>query len=324
MKFPTKIKPMLCQVTERPFNSAQFIFEPKFDGERIIAFLNKKRKKIFVKLQTRNFKIVTFRYPEIEKELKKVKVKDLILDGEIVAFNKKGKPSFKLLQKRIGLFSKSEIQQVSKEIPVFYFVFDILWLDGKDLKEKKLIERKEILKKILNSSSLFLRITPFVEEKGILFFNKVKKAGFEGIVAKRKESSYLEGKRTKDWQKIKAYLVQEFVIGGWTEGRGARKGKFGSLLLGVYEGEKLIFVGHVGTGFDEKTLLDLKTKLKKIEVKRPPFDSIPFTNQTPHWVKPVLVCQVKFQKWTDSKLRIPVFQGLRFDKLPIECKRELK
>ena len=315
----SKITPMLCLLVEKPFTSKDWIFEVKWDGERAIAYADKNR----VSIRSRNQKEIAFRYPEITESLaKSLKAKNVILDGEICALDRKGRSNFQLLQNRIGLQNKAEIQQKVNQIPVWYFIFDILYLNGKSCEEKPLIERKKLLEKVIKSQG-FVKIPDFIDTKGENFCKASQKKGLEGIIAKRKNSSYQEGRRGKDWQKIKITCEQEVVVGGYTEGLGSRAGTFGALLLGVYDKDKLKFVGHTGTGFNQQKLKEITKKLQKIKTDQSPFEIAPKTNQKAFWVRPKLVAQVKFAEWTKAGImRQPVFLGFRDDKKPEEVKRE--
>lgn len=315
----SKITPMLCLLVEKPFSSSDWIFEVKWDGERALAYVEKNR----ISIRSRNQKEIAFKYPEITQDLaKSLKTKSVILDGEICALDKYGRSKFQLLQNRLGLQDQSEIAQKAKKFPVFYFVFDILYLDGKSVKEKPLIERKKLIKKVLKPTG-FVQIPDFVDAEGEKFYEASRKKGLEGIIAKRKNSTYQEGRRGKDWQKIKITNEQEVVVGGYTEGLGSRVNTFGALLLGVYDKGKLKFVGHTGTGFDQAKLKEITSKLQKIKTKKSPFEIAPKTNQKAFWVKPQLVAQVKFAEWTkEGKMRQPVFLGWRDDKKPQEVRRE--
>ena len=308
-----KINPMLATLLDEPFDSPDWIFEPKWDGERILAYFDGGD----VVLVTRYFRKVGFRYPEIVEGLKKaVLAKQALLDGELVALDSKNHPSFSMFQKRMGLNEKAEIKARMREIPLYLYLFDTLSLNGKSTENLSLLERKKLLKKTIKEQK-HIKLTDYIVGSGKSFFRKCKNQGMEGIVAKKKDSIYQEGKRGKNWLKIKAVNQQEVVIGGYTKGTGSRVPYFGSLLLGVYEGKKLIFIGGTGTGFDEKILKELTKKLKKLRTNECPFEGNPKIKDA-LWVRPKLVAQVKFQQWTGKKMRIPVYLGLRDDKQPKE------
>lgn len=304
------IRPMLCKTAQEPFDKPGWIFEPKWDGERAIAYVGNSD----LRFVTRNQKEIAFRYPELAEIKNNLLVKEAVFDGEIVAINQKGISSFALLQERIGLNNAEEIKNMMTSIPVFYIVFDILFLNGKSIENKPLVERKKMLEKSIKSGR-YIKIEPFIENNGKDYFRKLKAKGYEGIVAKDFTSAYEEGARSPKWLKIKAIKEEEFVVGGYTEGRGARAGTFGSLLLGAYKKGKLVFVGHSGSGFDEKMLKKTSQKISHLESDTCPFEKIPQTNETAHWLKPTLVAEIQFKSWTaDKRLRMPIFVGFREDK----------
>lgn len=301
-----KIKPMLATLIAGPFDRKGWLFEVKWDGYRALAFKDKK-----VELLSRGQKSFNQRYPAIVSEIKKIPG-DVILDGEIVVLDKKGRSNFQLLQN----------YQKKQEGALYYYVFDILLYKGQDLRDSPLVERKEILKKLVRQPGLTqIRFSDDIHEKGKAFFRLAVKKGLEGIIAKKEDSSY-QSRRSPDWLKIKTTLRQEVVIGGFTEPKGGRK-RFGALLLGVYENKELVYVGHVGTGFDEKLLEDIYLQLRKIASSTSPFRNPPRPNSPVTWVKPKLVCEVSFAEWTtDGKMRQPTFKGMRIDKNAKEVMRE--
>jgi bifunctional non-homologous end joining protein LigD len=301
-----KIKPMLATLIAGPFDRKGWLFEVKWDGYRALAFKDKK-----VELLSRGQKSFNQRYPAIVSEIKKIPG-DVILDGEIVVLDKKGRSNFQLLQN----------YQKKQEGALYYYVFDILLYKGQDLRDSPLVERKKILKKLVRQPGLTqIRFSDDIHEKGKAFFRLAVKKGLEGIIAKKEDSSY-QSRRSPDWLKIKTTLRQEVVIGGFTEPKGGRK-RFGALLLGVYENKELVYVGHVGTGFDEKLLEDIYLQLRKIASSTSPFRNPPRPNSPVTWVKPKLVCEVSFAEWTtDGKMRQPTFKGMRIDKNAKEVMRE--
>lgn len=336
MRMPKVINPMLCTLVEKPFNDPKWLYETKWDGERCIAFISKiKNKKSKIRLQSRILKDFTFRYPEVVDDLQKcIKAKNAILDGEVVALDETGKSNFEVLQHRIGLVRPQDIQAEMIRHPVCYMVFDLLFLDGKSLMDEPLIKRRKLLQKILRKSDHVKFSEGFEwQVDGIVFFEAAKRLGLEGIVAKEKNSPYHEGERGRYWLKIKIFHQQECVIGGWTEGTGYRASTFGALILGVYEiklkiknkkSKILVPVGSVGSGFSDEMLIEIKKKLVKLETKQCPFAWVPRVHGKPHWVKPKLVAQIKFASWTsDGMMRVPIFVGLRFDKKPEDCVREI-
>ncbi len=292
-----KISPMLATLVDEPFDDPDYIYEIKWDGYRAVANINNNK----VDLYSRNQKDFGRKFESVIQELEKVD-DTVILDGEIIAYDENGQPGFQSLQKSMETGARLE-----------YIIFDILHLNGRDLRSERQIERKEVLKSFLEKYP-FLTGSEYVEEKGIKFFNLVKKKNFEGIIAKRKDSVYIEGKRTLSWLKIKHHHSEEAVIVGFTKPRGSRE-KFGALVLGVYKNGRLVYAGHTGTGFDQKTLNDVYGKMTPLITKSSPFDTKVPVNSPITWVRPKLVAQLKFAEWTDSGvMRQAVFLGLREDK----------
>jgi bifunctional non-homologous end joining protein LigD len=303
---PRSIKPMLATLADAPFDDHEWIFEVKWDGYRVIAEVEKGK----VRLYSRNNNDFTEQYREISTALAKVG-RNTVLDGEVVAVDGHGVAKFQLLQ-----------QHGETPASLLYYVFDILYLDGVDLRDRPLVERKEILKSVIPKNSV-VRYSDHIEETGISFFEAAAKNDLEGIMAKRKESLYVS-RRTDDWLKVKTSRRQEAVIAGFTEPRGSRA-KFGALVLGIYEGSELRYIGHTGGGFNEKSLVQVYNKLHKLATKESPFNVVPKTNMPVTWVRPKLVCEVKFAEWTESgTMRQPIFIGLREDKKPSEVVREDK
>lgn len=298
-KLGSFIEPMKAQISDRPaFDSEDWLFEIKWDGYRAIAEINGENNRLY----SRNGNTFDKAYPKVFSALSSIK-SNAVIDGEIVVFDETGKPNFQRLQ-NYSSRDKHIIQ---------YYAFDILELDGKSLVDLELVKRKEILKKLLPDSNI-IRYCDHVEDEGKMLFREMQKMGLEGMIAKRKKSKYLIGKRTTDWLKIKNVQSQEAIIIGFTQPKGSRS-SFGSLLLGMWKDEELVSIGNVGTGFTDQSLKELHTKLKKIVRKTSPLD-IPI-KETPDitWVEPVLVCNIKFTEITeDGSVRHPVFLGLRIDK----------
>lgn len=300
-----KITPMLATLVDRAFDDKGWVFEIKWDGYRSLAYKTKRH----VELISRGQKSFNARFPTIAKAVENLPGK-FILDGEIVVLDEKGRSNFQLLQN----------YQRRDDTP-YYYVFDILSHNGKDVIRLPLIERKKILKKLLVNAPAQIRFSDHVEERGKLFFRKIRKLGLEGMIAKKSSSTY-QFRRSKDWLKVKTTLRQEVVIGGFTEPKGSRA-FFGALLVGVYEKSKLLYVGHVGGGFDEKLLGEIYQKLAKLKVTRCPFATEPHPNSPVTWIKPKLVCEVSFTEWTaDGKMRQPIFKGMRSDKDPKDVIKE--
>jgi bifunctional non-homologous end joining protein LigD len=311
---PRLLSPMLLSVAERPFSNPAWLFEPKLDGYRVIATLENGE----VRLASRRGLDCTGEYPWLVEELRQQPYRDAVLDGEIVALDENGHPSFQLLQNR-----------ASEPRPhMVYYAFDLLFRDGYDLRGVPLEQRKALL-----SSSLFpipgdrVRMVNAFPEHGQEVYDAALANGMEGIVAKRRDSRYDTGKRTDAWLKIKATRSDEFVVGGYTVGSGARASSFGSLVVGYYKdgASKLTYVGHAGSGFDDRTLRTLHERLKALRTDESPFDDeVPGFGMWRRagkaegpvtWVRPDLVAQVKYaERTTDGILRAPVFMGLREDK----------
>ena len=297
---------MLATAVDKPFSSKEWLFELKLDGYRAIAEI--KNGKLL--LYSRNGVSLVKRYPSIVTALRKIGV-DAILDGEIVLLNENGKPDFQKLQN----YSQH------KDMPLAYYVFDLLSCQQKDLRQVPLVERKKLLKKILKKTGP-VRFSSHVEEHGDDFFKAVKAEDMEGIIAKKKDSLYVPGARTREWLKIKYHKSQEAIIVGYTAPRGSRR-HFGSLLLAQYEKDKLKYIGHAGTGFTEKVLDEVLARLKPLETTRPTLVAPIKANNRITWVKPKLVCEVSYSEVTrDGMLRHPVFKGLRPDKTSLMVKEE--
>ena len=300
------ISPMLASLGDEPFDNADWIFELKWDGYRAIAECNGSD----VKLYSRNGLSFNERYPAIVEELAKMKLK-AVLDGEVVLFNEDDRPDFQKLQH----------YDDNQHLPLIYYAFDLLEIDKKNICSKSLIERKKILKKTLKKSAI-VRYSDHIEEKGIAFFNEVKKKGLEGIMAKRAESEYVIDVRTREWLKIKNTLTREAIICGYTEGRGSRQ-HFGALVLGEFKKNKLHYIGHTGTGFTAKSLKETWTVMQKFKRDASPFDVKIPVNGKVTWLEPKLVVEVKYSEITrDGILRHPVFLHLRDDKKPKEVTPE--
>jgi bifunctional non-homologous end joining protein LigD len=236
--------------------------------------------------------------------------------------NREGYPEFGSHKERMSVNSAREISRLSKTIPATYYLFDILYCDGQDLRNRDYIYRREILNKIISESNnkKRVRISDYIEQQGVTVFENIKKMNLEGIIAKRKYSKYIQGTRSKDWLKIKNTRTQDCVVIGYTSGEGNREKYFGSLILAVYDQGRLRFAGHTGSGFDTNQLVRVYTRIKDIQIGRPPIDHIPYINGKPTWIKPQLVAEIKFDNWTNEKLlRAPIFQRFREDKSPEDC-----
>ena len=316
--FP-KIKPMLAQPFEKAFDSKEWVFEVKWDGVRAIVYKSNNS----IMIQSRNGNDITRLYPEVVNAVKLSlrQSKSVILDGEIVVLNEQGIPDFHVHQHRMHVQNTHEIMSLSVKNPSTYYVFDILYDEGKNLENLGYLERRQILGSILKTNDT-IRISEYIDEKGTQILASSKELNLEGIVAKNKNSIYREGIRSRDWLKIKNTKTQDCVIIGYTRGLGSRVSQFGSLVLAVYsvKEKKFKFAGHAGTGFNDQTLSEIKLKLKALETRSKPVDKIPYLNRETIWLNPVLVAEVKFDEWTpDGILRAPVFLRLRDDKKPEEC-----
>jgi len=304
---PKKLEPMLAEIGDEPKSDPQWLYEPKVDGYRVIAFLEDGE----VRLQSRRGIDLTTAFPEIVADLKAQAVDSMIVDGEIVALDATGRPSFNALQNRRELKTANELAAAQRESPVILLCFDLLHFAGINLRAAPYIDRRRYLSQcLLTSSHLQLVHTSDDAEK---LYAASLDAGFEGIVAKRKDSPYQSGKRSGAWLKLKATQTAEFVVGGYTQGKGAREA-LGSLLLGYWSGSKLHFAGHVGSGLDDRIVAELAKRFAKLERKAQPFVEKPPLHRPTTWLDPELVVEVSFTEWTpDGMLRAPVFERLRDD-----------
>jgi bifunctional non-homologous end joining protein LigD len=307
---------MLASTAERPFSDPAWLYEIKYDGVRILAARDGER----VALYGRAGQVFTERYPEVVTALRALPLERFVLDGEVVALDEGGRPSFQRLQNRMHLTRPLDVERARSTVPVSAVFFDALALDGRDLRALPLAERKACLALVVPARGV-IRYGEHVEERGEAFYAAAAEQRLEGILAKRADSRYVGG-RTRDWLKIKCHLRQEFVIGGWTEPQGAR-GRFGALHLGLYDAGRLVYVGRVGTGFDDATLDRVSELLRPLARGRSPFEAGTPTGRGHHWVEPRLVCEVRFIEFTEEGgIRHPAFLGLRTDKRPEECVRE--
>jgi bifunctional non-homologous end joining protein LigD len=319
---PRFIEPMKPKLLDAPPHHGDWLYELKFDGIRLLAIRNGSS----VSVVSRNENELRARFPEIAAAVKELPVPDCVIDGEVVALDDEGRSSFQLLQAR---------EMEGKKSPIYYYVFDLLQAAGRSLLNAPLLERKALLAKICEGAEEPIRLSGEIGGDPKTLLGEVKRRGLEGLIGKLRESVYESGRRSGAWIKLKCVNEQEFVIGGYTPPGGSRK-HFGALLVGYYDGKRLLFAGKVGTGFDTKLLASLHKKLRQEERADCPFADLPSKQGgqwvqgiTPAmmrrctWVNPVFVCQLKFAEWTrDAKLRQPVFLGLREDKKASEVSRE--
>ena len=303
---PWTVKPMLCTLVDTAFDKQDWLFEVKWDGYRAIG----SRHGDVVALHSRTNTDFSDHYPPVVEALRQFK-HDVILDGEIIATDNNGVPHFELLQN----WRRDPVGSLQ------YCVFDLLWIDGRDIRTVPLIDRKALLQSIIPKGSV-IRYSDHIKTRGEALFAEAQKRGLEGIVAKKADSPYQENKRGNDWLKIKTHLRQEVVIGGFTEPKGSRE-YLGSLIVGIYKDGVLKYVGHSGGGIPDKQRKLLREKLDRLERKTSPFHEAPKPNGDVHWVKPELVCEMSFSEWTsDGSMRHPVYEGLRPDKKPSSIHRE--
>jgi bifunctional non-homologous end joining protein LigD len=321
LPLPEFAEPMKAKLAES-VPSGNWLYEIKFDGFRALALRGGSE----ARLLSRNEKDFGGKFPEVMDAVSRLDVRDAIIDGEIVALDEKGRSSFQLLQ-------AFELGQ--KRPPIFFYAFDLLRLNGADLRDLPVEERKKKLERLLTESPGNIRYSASLGTEARKILDQARQLGLEGLIGKRVGSQYETGRRSGNWIKLKLHHEQEFVIGGYTEPEGSRS-HFGALLVGTYEGEQLKFAGKVGTGFNEKLLQTLFGMFKKIPSETCPFSDLPEKRpgrysqgvtasemKLCHWVNPKLVCQIKFSEWTrDHRLRQPVFLGLRDDKDPKDVVRE--
>jgi bifunctional non-homologous end joining protein LigD len=301
--------PMLATPIDAAFTREGWIFELKYDGIRALVSVAGDA----VRISGRRGGDETSRYPEAAAIRAGIRAGQAIVDGELVVLDADGRPSFERLQQRIGVSRESDVRRVAAEHPVTYVAFDMLQLDGRDLLTTELRIRNKTLRETIVDSPNIL-YAEHVERDGVALFEEARTSGIEGIVGKRADSPYRPGVRSPDWVKIKSWRSQSCVIAGYTAGRGRRSNQLGALILAVQDGDKLRHCGQVGTGFDDKTLRDLKQRLQPLIVKVSPLDPVPKTTEPATWVKPQLICEVRFSEWTsDGMLRHPAYRTLRPD-----------
>ena len=308
---PRTITPMQATLTDAAFSDEAWLFEPKLDGVRALVRIEAGE----IELRSRRGKSMTAQYPALAAALLAQPLHSALFDGEIVALDDEGRPSFERLQGRLNLTNPVEIAQANGVMPVLCYAFDLLELDGYDLRAVPLWMRKQTLERVLLPSPL-VRYVEHVDGDGEVAFEASKRLGLEGVVAKRRDGPYEAGKRSRRWLKVKVRPTDDFVVGGFSRGNGGRAETFGALVIGQYDrGGQLIPAGRVGSGFDDTTLRQLRARLGRIERKRTAFASEPEGAEQLTWVKPELVVEVQFAEWTgDGNLRAPVFLRLRDDR----------
>jgi bifunctional non-homologous end joining protein LigD len=316
---PAAIHPMLATLVDKPFDDNEWLFEIKWDGYRAVAFIEDGK----VKLVSRNQNDLTREYPELKDLAQNVRARTAILDGEIVALDSEGRASFSLMQQRTGFREPGRRGARNASIPILYYAFDLLYLDGYSLFKVDLEKRKELLAGILVSGDS-IRYSDHHIGQGTALYEAAAAKQLEGIVAKRRRSCYIE-KRSREWLKMKITQQQECVIGGYTDPKGSRE-HFGSVILGLYDEQRqLIHVGQAGSGFTEASHANMWQRLQRLKSSSNPFHGEVQTGRGMHWVKPEMVAEIKFTEWTHEtadgglKMRAPVYEGLRFDKSPQEC-----
>ena len=313
---PPQMQPMLATAAKEPFDDPKWRFEPKMDGIRALATITTDA----TRLISRNGRDLTLHYPELANLAQYVNAVNAVVDGEIVAADEQGRPSFERLQQRMGLTNPRDIDRMRKKIPVTFYAFDLLFLDGRDVTREPLEARRDALAGIVTEADR-MKLTLTLDTHGTQLFEAAKQLGFEGVVAKRLGSTYQPGRRSKEWLKIKATNRIDCVIIGWTAGEGSRSKGFGSLLLGAYRDGRGIWIGQVGTGFTDAMVAGYRATLEAIEIESPPFDDSTLREiKGARWTRPEVVCDVEYLQFTDAlKLRAPSFKGLRPDKAPEDC-----
>jgi bifunctional non-homologous end joining protein LigD len=314
---PPEITPMMATIEAEPFDDDDWVFEVKWDGHRCLANLGSGG----TRLVSRTGKDATSAFPELAELHRQLAARNALVDGEVAAMDEQGRPSFERMQDRFHRSPAELARDAGRLPPIQFLAFDLLFLDGLPLLDEPLERRQELLAEVLIPSKL-VTISQPVRGDGVTFFEQVKAVGLEGIVAKRAASTYQPGRRSPDWRKIKTVRRQECVVVGWTAGQGNRSDTLGALLLAVWEGDGLRFAGQVGTGFTSAFLSRLLPELRELEIPKPAIDGIPRARGS-HWVRPELVCEVEFLRWTrDGKLRAPSFKGIRDDKAIEDTVRE--
>jgi bifunctional non-homologous end joining protein LigD len=310
---PAEVAPMLATPVDEPFDDPGWLYELKWDGYRALLRVDRDGR---IEVRSRSGNDFLQKFPELAELGEAFSERPVIVDGELVVLDERGRSSFQALQERLDRYGR----RGSGKRPITFVAFDLLYGNGRDLRGEPLEARKAALESILTGRGPVI-LSKHVAGEGRKLFAFAREHGLEGIVAKRRDSTY-RSRRSRDWLKIKVHARQECVVGGWTEGRRGRK-HFGALLLGVYQGDELVYAGSVGTGFDARQLASIAAKLAPLERKTAPFATEPKTDTPAHWVGPKLVAEIAFCEWTrEGLLRQPVFVGLREDKDPKSVVRE--
>jgi bifunctional non-homologous end joining protein LigD len=313
-KMPARMAPMLATLAEEPFSHPEWLFEVKLDGVRALAWVQGGK----VELRSRTGRLITAQYPDLVALPDRLRARQAILDGEIVVLDERGRSDFERLQTRMNVSRPSPT--LVRQTPVIYYLFDLLYCEGYDLRDVPLLERKNLLRRLLDAGDPF-RYCDHQIEKGKELFNLASEHGLEGIIGKDVRSPYVN-RRSPYWMKFKGVQELDAVVGGWTEPRGSRE-HFGALLVGLYAEKSLRFIGGVGTGFDQRLEKLVYEQVAKLEVRRSPFQPVPKTKEKAHWIKSELVARIKYSNWTEDRhLRAPVFLSLLGDRNPEECQFE--
>jgi bifunctional non-homologous end joining protein LigD len=320
---PDNVAPMLAVAATAPPPGKSWAYEFKWDGVRAITYVEGGR----IRMVSRNMLDITPRYPELRELGLALGSTAVVLDGEVVAFDEAGRPSFERLQNRMHVVGEAKVRRLVKEVPIAYLVFDVLYLDGHSTIDLPYADRRELLESLQLQGGCW-DTPPSFADSGKTVIEASKAQQLEGVIAKRLDSKYFPGRRSDCWLKIKNVRRQEVVIGGWTPGEGNREGRIGSLLAGVHDepGGRLLYAGNVGTGFTAKTLKEMEALLKPLRRKDTPFaNAVPrIQAKNANYVEPELVCEVEFTDWTrDGRLRHPSYKGLRDDKPARDVVREV-
>ena len=318
---PAKTAPMLATPGGLPGGDRGWAYEFKWDGERVVAIIDGGR----IRLLTRSGNDITETYPELSALAERAGSRPMVLDGEVVAYDG-AQPSFGLLQKRMGVVDRARARRLSRDVPVTFLIFDVMYLDGRSIASATYDERRQVLDGLALKGPSWQTPPSFSDVAGGDVLRVAEEHGLEGVVAKRRSSTYQPGRRSPDWVKVKLVRTQEVVIGGWTEGTGHRSTSIGALLMGIPSPAGLLYAGKVGTGFSDESLSGLARLLKPLSRKTSPFaeGGVPKTQAAgAHWVTPSVVGEVQFSEWTrEDRLRSPSWRGLRDDKSASDVVRE--